>query len=180
MHLPLTLGSGHLLFMREGSLLAQAFDERNLEPRGDPIPVAERVGSAFLSANFSVSPSGVLAYRAGEALPWLSRLSWFDRQGKPLGNVGEPGAYSYADLALSPDGTHLAAARVDAKVAGGEPGIWLLDLLRGGAPASHLMWPRIPRRSGHRTAAEWHSSHRARAGLGFIRKLRMAPEKSKH
>ena len=80
------------------------------EPRGDPVPVAERVGSAFLSANFSVSPSGVLAYRAGEALPWLSRLSWFDRQGKPLGNVGEPGAYSYTDLALSPDGTHLAAA----------------------------------------------------------------------
>ncbi len=126
-------GMGRLLFMREGSLLAQAFDERNLEARGDPIPVAERVGSAFLSANFSVSPSGVLAYRAGEALPWLSRLSWFDRQGKQLGNVGEPGAYSYTDFALSPDGTHLAAARVDAKVAGGELGIWLLDLLRGGS-----------------------------------------------
>ena len=73
------VGVGHLLFMREGSLLAQAFDERNLEARGDPAPVAERVGSAFLSANFSVSPSGVLAYRVGEALPWLSRLSWFDR-----------------------------------------------------------------------------------------------------
>ena len=126
-------GMGRLLFMREGSLLAQAFDERNLEARGDPIPVAERVGSAFLSANFSVSPSGVLAYRAGEALPWLSRLSWFDRKGKQLGNVGEPGEYSYTDFALSPDGTHLAAARVDAKVAGGELGIWLLDLLRGGS-----------------------------------------------
>jgi eukaryotic-like serine/threonine-protein kinase len=126
-------GMGHLLFMREGSLLALTFDERNLEPRGDPIPVAERVGSAFLSATFSVSPSGVLAYRAGEALPWLSRLSWFDRQGKQLSNVGEPGSYSYTDLALSPDGTHLAAARVDAKLAGTEVGIWLLDLLRGGS-----------------------------------------------
>jgi hypothetical protein len=104
-------GMGHLLFMREGSLLAQAFDGRSLEPWGDPIPVAEGVGSAFLSANFSVSPSGILAYRAGKTLPWLSRLSWFDRQGKQLGNAGEPGAYSYTDLALSPDGTHLAASQ---------------------------------------------------------------------
>jgi eukaryotic-like serine/threonine-protein kinase len=124
---------GRLIFMREGSLLAQAFDERNLEPRGDPTLIAERVGSAFLSASFSVSPSGVLAYRAGAALPWLSRLSWFDRQGKQLSNVGEPGSYSYGDLALSPDGTHLAAARVDAKLPGTELGIWLLDLLRGGS-----------------------------------------------
>ena len=81
----LDAGIGRLFFMREGSLLAQAFDERSLKPQGDPIAVAERVGSAFLSGNFSVSPSGVLAYRAGEALPWLSRLSWFDRQGKQLG-----------------------------------------------------------------------------------------------
>src|SRR5262249_16012281 len=60
----------------------------------------------------------------------------------------EPGAYSYTDFALSPDGTHLAAARVDAKVAGGELGIWLLDLIRGGstrftfdlAPDSAPVW----------------------------------------
>ena len=42
-------GMGHLLFLREGTLLAQAFDERSLQPQGDPIPVAERVGSLFLS-----------------------------------------------------------------------------------------------------------------------------------
>src|SRR5205085_10819552 len=36
---------GHLLFLREGSLLAQAFDEKNLQLQGDPIAVAERVGS---------------------------------------------------------------------------------------------------------------------------------------
>ena len=109
-------GMGHLLFMREGSLLAQAFDERNLQPRGDPIPVAERVGSLFLSGLFSASPSGVLAFRGGKTALWLSRLSWFDRQGKMLGNAGEPGTYAYTDLALSPDGTRLAAAKIDPKV----------------------------------------------------------------
>jgi Tol biopolymer transport system component len=125
---------GRLLFLREGTLLAQAFDEKSLQPQGDPIPVAERVGSLFLSGQFSVSPSGVLAFRGGKTALWLSRLSWFDRQGRQLGNVGDTGTYSYTDLALSPDGTRLAAARIDPKVAGGEVGmwvIWLLDLIRG-------------------------------------------------
>jgi Tol biopolymer transport system component len=122
---------GHLLFLREGTLLAQAFDERSLQPQGNPIPVAERVGSLFLSGLFSVSPSGVLAYSAGPATLWLSQLSWFNRQGKKLGNAGPPGTYSYLDFALSPDGTRLAAAKIDPRVAEGETGIWLLDLLRG-------------------------------------------------
>jgi dipeptidyl aminopeptidase/acylaminoacyl peptidase len=47
-----------------------------------------------------------------------------------LGNTGEPETYSYTDLALSPDGTRLAATRIDPKVAG-EGDIWLLDLIRG-------------------------------------------------
>jgi serine/threonine protein kinase/Tol biopolymer transport system component len=121
---------GHLLFLREGTLLAQGFDERSLQPQGTPIPVAERVGNLFLSGLFSVSPSGVLAYSAGPTTLWLSHLSWFDRQGKKLGSAGQPGTYSYADFALSPDGTRLAAAKIDPRMGEGETGIWLLDLLR--------------------------------------------------
>jgi Tol biopolymer transport system component len=62
---------------------------------------------------------------------WLSHLRWFDRQGKQLDDVGQPGTYTYTDLALSPDETRLAAAKIDPKLAQGEMGIWLLDLLRG-------------------------------------------------
>ena len=123
-------GMGRLFFLREGTLLAQAFDGKSLQLQGDPIPVAERVGSLFLSGQFSVSPSGVLAFRGGKTALWLSRLSWFDRQGRQLGNVGDTGTYSYTDLALSPDGTRLAATRIEPK-AGGEGDIWLLDLIRG-------------------------------------------------
>jgi eukaryotic-like serine/threonine-protein kinase len=121
---------GRLLFLREGTLLAQAFDESSLQPRGDPISVAERVGSFHLSGLFSVSPSGVLAYSAGPTARWLSQLNWLDRQGKQLGHAEQPGTYSYTDFALSPDGKRLAASKIDPR-AGGETGIWLLDLLRG-------------------------------------------------
>jgi len=123
-------GMGRLLFLREGTLLAQAFDERNLQPQGDPIPVAERVGSFHLSGLFSVSPSGVLAYSAGPTALWLSQLSWFDRHGKQLGHAEQPGTYSYTDFALSADGKRLAASKIDPR-SGGETGVWLLDLLRG-------------------------------------------------
>jgi eukaryotic-like serine/threonine-protein kinase len=121
---------GRLLFLREGTLLAQAFDESSLQPQGDPISVAERVGSFHLSGLFSVSPSGVLAYSAGPTARWLSQLNWLDRQGKQLGHAEQPGTYSYTDFALSPDGERLAASKIDPR-AGGETGIWLLDLLRG-------------------------------------------------
>ncbi len=122
-------GLGRLLFLREGTLLAQAFDERSLQPQGDPIPVAEQVGSYHLSGFFSVAPSGVLAYSAGPTARWLSQLSWFDRQGKQLDHPERPGTYSYSDFALSPDGKRLAASKIDPR-AGGETGIWILDLLR--------------------------------------------------
>jgi Tol biopolymer transport system component/tRNA A-37 threonylcarbamoyl transferase component Bud32 len=121
---------GRLLFLREGTLLSQTFDERSLQPQGDPIPVAERVGSYHLSAFFSVSQSSVLAYSAGPTERWLSQLNWLDRQGKQLGHAEQPGTYSYTDFALSPDGKRLAASKIDPR-AGAETGIWLLDLIRG-------------------------------------------------
>jgi hypothetical protein len=170
---------GHLLFLREGTLLAQVFDERSLQLQGDLIPVAERVESFHLSGLFSVSPSGVLAYSAGPTALWLSQLSWFDRQGKQLDHAEQPGTYSYTDFALSPDGKRLAASKIDPK-AGGETGIWLVDLLRGVssrftfdlAPDSAPVWSP--------TAAEWPLLQAALAGMRFIRRLAMAPEKSSH
>ena len=113
---------GQLFFMRESSLLAQPFDERRLEPTGEPVPLAKEVGSYLLSANFSVSATG-LAYRAGY---FVSRLSWLDRNGKEISNVGETGPYTYTDLTLSPDGTRLATTRFSHNIAGSSPGIGFL------------------------------------------------------
>jgi eukaryotic-like serine/threonine-protein kinase len=124
---------GRLLFVREGSLLAQSFDERKLKTLGDPVPVAEQIVTFLLSGSFSASQNGVLAYLAGKTAIPLSVLEWYDRQGKDLGAAGESGDYAYSDLALSPDGKKVAATRIDPKAPAASQRIWLLDLARGGS-----------------------------------------------
>lgn len=75
--------SGHLLLLREDTLMAQPLDPRTLEFAGDAFPVAERVGTTRTSTNFAASPAGVLAWRSG--VGGLTKLlTWFDRAGKPL------------------------------------------------------------------------------------------------
>jgi hypothetical protein len=120
---------GHLLFYREGTVLAQAFNPTKLELSGDAVPVAEQVGNFqnFIGF-FSASSNGVLVTVSGDSAG-NSRLTWFDREGKNLGTVGEPGIYREADL--SPDGKLAVVSRVDPQVQG-RTNLWLLDLTRGG------------------------------------------------
>jgi serine/threonine protein kinase/Tol biopolymer transport system component len=117
--------SGHLLFLREGTLLAQPFDAERLELRGEPTPVAERVAASDVTrsyAAYSVSQSGLLVYRSGPG--WEGdQLVWFDRAGKPLGQVGTAG---YVHPWLSPDEKRVAAVRW-----GDQARLWLIDLARG-------------------------------------------------
>jgi hypothetical protein len=80
---------GNLFFMRDGTLMVQPFDADKLQLRGEPVPVAEHVGARGAVAYFSVSKSGVLAYRAGATTTVRSRQpAWFDRQGKVTATVG--------------------------------------------------------------------------------------------
>ena len=119
---------GHLLFVREGSLMAQAFDARKLEMAGDAVPIAEGLPDAG-RPQFSVSSTGVLVYRTGGAGPSTNQLTWFDRAGKNLGTVGEPGQYN--TLAISPDGTRVAFDRYAPQSAGRAGDIWLHEFSRG-------------------------------------------------
>ena len=114
-------GLGWLLFLREQTLVAQSFDDKRLELVGEPLPLAEQVRYLSHYGYFSASTNGVLAYMSG-SVSQFSQLTWFDRQGKPLGTVGESGPY-YGGVTLSPEGARVAA------INGGH--ISLLDLLRG-------------------------------------------------
>ena len=113
---------GHVLFLQDGTLMAQSFDLKKGELTGEPVPVAEQVsGNSATTGYFSVSTTGVLAYRSGVGI--LSRLTWFDRQGKALESVGEPG--EYGGVALSPDGKRIAVSRRESSW-----DIWLFDAAR--------------------------------------------------
>ncbi len=122
--------SGHLLFVRERTLMAQRFDARRLELTGEPFPVAEGViaeGEAGFTGNaaFSVSETGILAYRVVEAP--RTRLTWVDRAGRVIGSIGDPALYS--EPSLFRDGRRLAVGIEDPKT--GNLDIWMVDLSRG-------------------------------------------------
>jgi Tol biopolymer transport system component len=120
-------GSGYLLFLRDTTLFTQPFDPKRLELSGEPVPVADQVGS-FAPANaglFSLSETGVLAYRVGVGGSLL-QLTWLDPQGKVIGAIGERGAF--ANPALSPDGARIAVSQLGQN---GNSNIWILDTERG-------------------------------------------------
>jgi serine/threonine protein kinase len=116
--------AGNLFFLRDGTLMVQPFDDRKLQLRGEPVPLAEQVGAELANGYFSVSPD-VLAYRTGTAFFGAYQATWFDRAGKITGKFGDPGPDRA--LAISPDGTR--AAGRDAP--GAQPGdVWILDFVR--------------------------------------------------
>jgi hypothetical protein len=106
---------GFLLFHRQGTLFAQAFDTAALVLHGEPVRIAEGVVHDPSTGNtaFAVSSTGTLVYR-GDASAQIQQLAWFDRQGQRLENVGPAGRFS--GVALSPDEKMVA-------VDGREPGM---------------------------------------------------------
>ena len=119
---------GYLLFLRDRTLMAQRFDAGRLVTEGEPFPIADEVDRLGLStrlALFSVSRTGVLVFRRGNSEG--TQLTWFDRQGNPLGTVGPAGIN--ATPWLSPD-EHQVAFSGNAPQ-GGNPDVWLMELARG-------------------------------------------------
>jgi DNA-binding winged helix-turn-helix (wHTH) protein/Tol biopolymer transport system component len=127
---------GYLLFTRgaqsivtNATLMAQAIHPRELRLIGDPVAIAENV------RGFSASNTGVLVYSADgtesffPGMPGFvqGQLTWFDREGRILSTVGEPGIYR--ELALSPDQQHVAVTRADPATRGIH--IYLFELARG-------------------------------------------------
>jgi len=120
--------SGHILFVRDGTLMAQRFDASRLSLTGDMFPLAEGIAYSPQSGNaaFSVSANRTLVYRTAVAV--TSQFLWFDRTGKPLGSAGEAGNYDTAfDLSL--DGKQIVVSQVDPTTSLSD--IWLIDWARG-------------------------------------------------
>jgi eukaryotic-like serine/threonine-protein kinase len=119
--------SGHVVFVRDGALLAQRLDVAAGRLTGDATVLAEGLalpGMSFVG-RFSTSPA-MLVYLKAEELPALSELRIFDRTGKAIGTVGDRAGYT--GPTFSPDGTRLAVARREST--GPARDIWVFDLAR--------------------------------------------------
>jgi len=117
--------SGHLIFMRDTTLMAQPFDPVTVELSGDAVPIAENVDSFAIQTYglFAVSETGTLVYRGGAGAK--NALVWFDESGNPGTAFGEPGDYGLP--AISPDQMRVAVGRGLAPTRD----IWIVDGARG-------------------------------------------------
>jgi eukaryotic-like serine/threonine-protein kinase len=135
---------GYLLTVQQGMLVAYPFDEKSAQVTGTPVRVAESVltGNPPGYAPFAVSGAGLIAYSAPYARG--RELIWFDRSGRRLGTIGEPGDYSTPRL--SPDEKRIAVGvREESKT---NTDIWIFDSTRGA-------WSRLTFDPGNERAPIW-------------------------
>jgi serine/threonine protein kinase len=126
------VSTGHLLFMRQGTLMAVRFDPIRMETLGQPVEVVKDVMQTLGSMNnstacgqFSVSESGTLVYvNAGFEPDRKESLVWVDQRG-----IEQPAAVTQSSFQfqrLSPDGQKIAYIAY-----GRERQVWVYDLIKG-------------------------------------------------
>lgn len=119
--------SGHLLFVRDGTLFAAPFDIDRLELVGPPVPALEGLASYTVSgaAQFAVSEDGTLVYVAGQAAGTPpAPIVWMDRNGKTTALRAQPA--DWTNPAFSPDGQRLAVDINDGK----QRDVWVYEWAR--------------------------------------------------
>jgi len=127
---PVYVPTGHLLFVRGGTVFAVPFDLKRLEVNGRPTPVLDGVGRVVSgrastgAAQLSVSSNGSLVYAAGPSSPSLARpnLVMVDRAGNVTELKAAPGFYERPRV--SPDGSRVALSSDDDSGAQ----VWIYDL----------------------------------------------------
>jgi eukaryotic-like serine/threonine-protein kinase len=109
---------GYVLFGRQGILFAQRFDLEHNELTGDPVSIGTGVGF--------IGPAVALS---GDTLVWANsttlspaRLTWFDRNGRKLNEIGE--VHPYSQIALARDAQRAVAEAEDTR------GLVLIELTR--------------------------------------------------
>jgi len=117
---------GHLLFVRDGFLMAQPFDLSALQLSGDPFAIDENVGflANYFKGAFSASWNGLLAFQLGFGVE--SQLIRLGPDGTELGKIGEVDRYQ--QIRLSPDGKKLAVTLFE--LGSGTADLWLFDISR--------------------------------------------------
>jgi len=132
---PRYVQTGHLLFMRQGTLMAIGFDPERLEVQGEPVIMVEDVMHSILhpnpfgetgAAQVAVSASGHLAYVLGGVFPGVTETAV--RVTITGDTVTLMDRHDYSVFRVSPDGNRLAFT---AGSGGVQNQIWVHDLNRG-------------------------------------------------
>ena len=116
---------GVLAFVRDGTLLGQAFDANEGRVEGEPFAVADGT-RYFLSTGataMATSEGGTLAFHPAAE---HQELLWLDRAGQQIGDAVSSG--SFLDATLSPEGNRVLVARQQLRL--GTWDMWMLDLER--------------------------------------------------
>ncbi len=113
------LPTGHLAFLRQGTLFVVPFDTRTLELRGDAVPVLSEVAQAMatwnggdltLAGQLAISSQGTLAYVASPSVTFpMSELVRVNRRGDVMPLAAPPNSYRER-VEASPDGSRLAVS----------------------------------------------------------------------
>jgi eukaryotic-like serine/threonine-protein kinase len=119
---PRYIPTGHIVYVRSGSLMAVPFDAARLKVTGPPTVVLPKIWESIDgAAQLSVSPLGYLVFVPGGPPGGERSLLWVDRNG-----VAEPlaaPARAYSDPRLSSDGRRLAVTVTDKS-----DNVWIYDI----------------------------------------------------
>jgi serine/threonine-protein kinase len=127
--------SGHLVYVRGGTLYAVPFDAKRLRVTGGETPIAEGVyynsGGGF--ADYAFSDFGLLVYASGGQAPDAQLLEWVDRGGKRRTLPAPP--QEYLGVRVSPNGL---SAALDYGSSRGAYDIWNYVFARGSGAGQRL------------------------------------------
>ena len=127
-HSRVNYANGHVLYVRQGLLMAQPFDAASAKLEGQPVPLSDRVKHhASSDGAFDVSSNGVLIFGRTSTDP-STRLMLFDGRGRELHALAPVGHYRHPRF--SPDGRRVVAEKVDSDERNVD--LWLYDIERGG------------------------------------------------
>jgi Tol biopolymer transport system component len=134
--------TGHVLYAREGTVMAQAFDVGTFRLSGDPVPIVDNVqyfrGTGMVE--MAASSNGVLAIQENAQ---VSELVWLDRSGRDLGPLAA--GQEFGNVRLSPNGQRIVVEIVEPSSS--SPDLFMFDRDSGiptrftaGGDASSPVW----------------------------------------
>ena len=130
--------TGHLVYMKSGTLMAVPFDLESRQVTGAPVALIDGVMHGVNAGNgndetqvgqFSISKSGTLVYAPGGIVPnRKATLTWVDRRGVAQPLAGASGRAFY-NPRLSPDGRKILTAI--RREGSRDTDVWVYDTERG-------------------------------------------------